>query len=66
MRTGINEKCTFAIELIQEVLDNLEEGIPVELIANLDIVIEILEDIYAFIKKEDLMIDSFLSNINIH
>lgn len=46
MKNEIDGKYELAIELIQETIDFMvETGVPLEIIANLDLTVDILEDI---------------------
>lgn len=49
MKNDIEEKCVLAIELLQETIDFMvETGVPLEIIANLELTVDILEDICEF------------------
>lgn len=55
MKIETNEKCAVVVELIQETIDGLEGGnVPFELIANLDIALDIMEEIYTSVSDNEI------------
>lgn len=65
MKKDIEEKYALVVELLQETIDGLEGGnVPFEFIANLDIVIEIIEEIHTAIIYDEIESEQQLDDVS--
>lgn len=58
MKRGTTDKYALVVELIQETIDGLEDrNVPFEFIANLDIALEMIEEIYTSVLDDEINSD---------
>ena len=58
MKRGTTDKYALVVELIQETVDGLEDrNVPFEFIANLDIALEMIEEIYTSVLDHEINSD---------
>lgn len=58
MKRGTTDKYALVVELIQETIDGLEDrNVPFEFIANLDIALEMIEEIYTSVLDHEINSD---------
>ena len=58
MKRGTTDKYALVVELIQETIDGLEDrNVPFEFIANLDIALEMIEEIYTSVIDDEINSD---------